>query len=71
MRRVSVGWVICRTWNGARVDGKTWCAWPHTLFPTRDAAMTALGHAMARKRLDTQYEYDVREVFMILDEEGL
>jgi hypothetical protein len=66
--RVPLGYFIQRTWKRGFVDGKTWCAWPHTIYPTHEKASRALDQARAYNKIDPAYEHDVREVWMNTEE---
>lgn len=64
-----IGYFIRRTWAGPRVDGKTWCAYPQRLYPTRRDADDALSRQQVGGGLDPDYEYDIAEAYMHVEEE--
>jgi hypothetical protein len=57
-----LGYYIKRTWRGAPPAGKTFAAYPHDIYPTREAAEKALRRF--RERLDDRYDHTIEEVWM-------
>ncbi len=63
MNSIFLGYYIRRTWKNPVPRGKTMCAWPHTIYPTKKAANDDLKNHWGK--LDTRFTYDIAEVWVI------
>lgn len=60
-----IGYYIRRTFRGEFPRGVTCFAESHVIYPTREAAEAA----MRADRLDSRYDHDVAEAWMVDDAE--
>lgn len=65
MKKTLIGYFIRRAVKDVdAMRGKTFSAYGHKLYPTRELAQDALDNQRAYDMLNSKYEYDVAEAWM-------
>lgn len=66
----SIGFCIRRVAKDPeRFRGRTMCAWPHKIYPTRAAAESSIGTESPCLVEDRRWDYHVTEVFMRVEDD--
>jgi len=70
VRRVSVGFFLQRTWKDIKSQrNRTLYAASHRIYPTREVAVDTLEELREKRHLDSRFDHDVGEVFMLIHED--
>ncbi len=64
-----IGYFIRRTYRTPPPIGKTICAQPHRIYPTRQDAEDAADRVCASAYFDNRYTYDIAEAWMRTEED--